>query len=154
MQSSVARDWRLFDSTQKALELEHPEIIEQPSIRKITERTKMPVLHLAKFAVVFSVLAFVMFSFSQIWTSNSVNNDLRAEHNRLLREGEALMQQSVGGMTLLEIERIAREEYGMAPPTQDQIIYISMNGQDHAEVFGKQSWWRQIWVDLSGFFSK
>jgi hypothetical protein len=152
MHGSAARSWSIFDNAQRELEAEYPEIIEQPSVRRITEKTKIPVMHLARYIVVFAVLAFIMFSFSQVWAANSVNNALRDEYNLLLKENVSLMQQNIGGMSLRDIEQIARDEFNMVPPSQHQIIYIRMNGQDHAVVYSGQTWWRQLWLTLSGVF--
>ncbi len=146
---NVAVDYSRFERRQKAVEPEVPlELVEQPRRRVVHVRTKLPYKALLTLALAAVSMIAVIISYNSVWTANAVNAQLDRDYQQLKAEEQQLMQQEVGNLSLREIEQQARTEYNMNTPTQDQIVYISMNGTDSAEVYHQEGFLERVgnWI--------
>lgn len=76
---------------------------------------------------------------------------LREENSRLAAEVEALG-------TDAEVERLAREQFGLVRPGETAYVVVAPEGEESAEPRpeptlerpGEQPWWRDLWEFLTG----
>ena len=150
---SVAPDYSRFERRQRVVEQEMPlELVEEPVVKKVIERTRLPYKALAGFAVVTALLVAVIFSYNRTWTANAENLRLERAYQALRLEEHTLLQEFAGELTQHEINSLAREQLGMMPPGPDQIVYINLSGQDRAEVYTQEGFLTQFWNWVSGIF--
>ena len=152
-QQKIAIDYSRFDRRKRVVEPEVPaELIEQPVKRRVKIKTKMPYKTLATFAAATALLVTVILSYNSVWNVNSANAALDKEYQQLKKQEQRLLQETSGGMSWREMGEFAKTEFGMTAPSQDQIIYIQMNGEDHAEVNREEGALSQFFGWLAGLF--
>ena len=150
---SVAPDYSRFERRQAVVEPEVPlELVEEPIIKKVIERTRMPYKALAGCVLVSLLLVAVIFSYNRMWTVNAENLRLEREYQALITEYHNLQRDFEGHLTGHEINIEAREYLGMLPPMSDQIVYLNLGGQDRAVVYTQDGFFTRIWNMLTGLF--
>jgi len=148
-QHQIAVDYSRFDRRTKLIEPEVPvELVEKPEQRRVRIKTKLPYKLLATLVVAAAMLVTVILSYNQVWNINAANAALDNEYKKLKHDEQVLLQKTQNGFSQREIEEIAVQEFGMKNPTADQITYIQLNGEDHAEVVESESGLTQFvnWV--------
>jgi cell division protein FtsL len=96
------------------------------------------------FIAVIAILLVIVYSYmqvSQLSKEHSVNSlALQA----LIKEEKMLSRQAEAGVSLADVEAYALSELGMVKPSADQIVYISMAGEDKAEVIPVKGFWGSV----------
>ncbi len=129
-----------------ARELELPELPELPQQRPadreevtVRRRAEVSVVAVLGFAAVLALLVMVISGYVRLYELSSTHADLtdeltalQAEHNRLEASYESKLDMD-------QIETVAAGELGMHVPTDDQIVYLDMSGEDAAVVYDSDS---------------
>lgn len=113
---------------------------------KVIERPymKLSFRMVALYTAAVALLMVIVYSNMQLSQIQKNNAQLRAELAALQRQESGLRNQIENNMQLSEVERYAKSELGMVKPDADQIIYIDLAGEDHAEVIEQKTFWETI----------
>jgi cell division protein FtsB len=83
-----------------------------------------------------ALMFFIVYTYMQMAEISRASWEIEQEISKLQKEEEVLLRQKNSMIDRQEIERIAVEELGMVKPSEGQITYIDLSGEDHAEVLG------------------
>lgn len=112
-------------------------VAERPAM-KLSFRT------VALFICAMALLLFIVYSYMELSQLNRAYlqnakflQDLKKDESELTRKVEA-------GVSLSEVEAYAVGELGMVKPSRDQIVYINLAGEDHAEIIPQKGFWGAV----------
>ncbi|MCL2747962.1 MAG: septum formation initiator family protein [Oscillospiraceae bacterium] len=138
--SKVAPDLSRFDTrpqVREAVAVEAPpvRVLPVPRERVATRpHARLRVHSVVIFLCVTALLIFIVYSYMRMAEVGQKSRDSLKEIQMLQKEEALLLKQREDLIDVQEIERIAREELDMVKPSENQIIYIDLSGEDHAEV--------------------
>ena len=138
--SQAARDLPRFDTragAAAAVEEVHARALPLPRPRAGVRAQAVPRLSLRGalvFLCVMALMFFIVYTYMQMAEMSRASWEIDQDISRLQKEEAELVRQKNGMIDRQEIERIAVEELGMVKPTESQITYIDLSGEDHAEV--------------------
>ena len=143
--AKVAPDLSRFDSRPQVREayVAAAATAEAPAIRVLpaprTHTLAEPRAHLSLrsvlvFLCVSALMVLIIYSYIQMAEMNQASREVLSEISQLQKEEAQLQQEKTQLVDMREIERIAEEELGMVRPSEGQIVYIDLSGEDHAEV--------------------
>ena len=137
--SKVARDLSRFDSRPRVREAVANSA---PSVRALSvprTRSLAPARVSARgvliFLCVMALMFFIVYSYMQMAEMDQASREILDDISALQKEEAQLRKQRAGLIDLKEIERVAVEELDMVKPGKNQVIYIDLSGEDHAEIF-------------------
>ena len=140
----VAPDLSRFDARPQVREVmaaEAPSIRALPVPRTRTAavaqtQARLSIRSVLIFLCVIALMMFIVYSYMQMAEMSRISSGILNEINALKKEERTLLSKKADLIDPKEIERIAEEELGMVRPSDSQIIYIDLSGEDHAEVLG------------------
>jgi len=138
--ASVARDLSRFDDRPRVRQAVAAEQAEAPIrvLPRTAARAQVSLRPLLRGATVFfcvvALMLFIVYAYTQTAEMANTSQRLARDIARLQQEGTVLKKQKSDRIDWTEIERIAVEELGMVKPARNQILYINLSGEDHAEV--------------------
>lgn len=119
-----------------------PELPEQPEQREqaletVVVRARMQVSLLAVLGIVVTValLVMVISGYVRLYELTSVQAELNDELTALEAEHARLEASYESKLNMEQIELVAGSELGMHLPTEQQIVYLNMSGEDTAVVY-------------------
>ena len=123
-----------------------PEERQQPQPRKRAKaRLAIAPFAVAGLAAVACMLILVVFGYVQLYEATEQVGRMEQTRQSLLEEQRILQSLYEGGIDLDYVEARAAE-LGMAQPTNNQTVYVSLSGGDRAEILTqeKTGWLTQI----------
>ncbi|MDR1693292.1 MAG: cell division protein FtsL [Oscillospiraceae bacterium] len=119
------------------------QLAERRAGSRVAERNGMKLTFRAAFlfAAVFAILLVIVHSYMQISQLAKEFTENTHALQALKREERTLTRQAEAGVSLTEVEDYARDVLKMVKPNADQIVYISMAGEDAAEVIPVTGFW-------------
>lgn len=121
---------------------ELPELPELPKGRKesaekvvVHARAEISVTAVLSFVAVLALLVMVISGYVRLYELTSVHASLSSDLTELEEEHDRLEASYEGRLNMEQIEAVAASELGMRLPTDDQIVYLDMPGEDTAVVY-------------------
>lgn len=125
-----------------ARELELPELPELPAERSnhqnqvvVRARAEISVVAVLGFVAVLALLVMVISGYVRLYELSSVHADLNTELTALQAEQDRLQASYESKLDMDQIESVAAGQLGMHLPTEKQIVYLDMSGEDSAVVY-------------------
>ncbi len=123
-----------------------PEERQQPQVQKRTKaRFAIAPFAVAGLAAVICMMILVVFGYVQLYEATERVGRMEQTRQTMLEEQRILQSLYEGGIDLTYVEARAAE-LGMAQPTNNQTVYVSLSGGDRAEILAKKEagWLTQI----------
>ena len=132
--------WSNENTAQQLPEL--PELPEQPAGQRQKEQTvvvraraEVSVLAVLGCVIVVALLVMVISGYVRLYELTSTHAELTEELNALTSEQTRLEGSYESKLDMEQIEKVAAGELGMHLPTDKQIVYLNMAGEDSAVVY-------------------
>lgn len=137
---SVAHDLARFDNRRRVREAVAADVAERPRVHALPKqkpavKTKSPLSlwSVLCFMAAMILMYMVVMSYVQAHASAAQAAQMSRQISKLKTEETVLRAEYEQKINLAEIERVAIEELGMIRPTREQIVYLKLAGESHAE---------------------
>ena len=96
--------------------------------------TRVSFFAVASFVMVIGLLLLIVYSYVQLSELSEKSTTLKNQYNKLKDDETVMLMASEQRINLKDVEDYAVNKLGMVKPEQDQMIYLDLSGDDHAEV--------------------
>ncbi len=111
---------------------------------RAAEAMKLRFRTVALFVAGLTILLVIVYSYMQVSQLSREYVENTALLQQLKKEEKTLTHQVEANVSLAEVEEYAVRELGMVKPSADQIVYISLAGEDEAEVIPVKGFWGSV----------
>ena len=137
--SQVMRDLSRFENQPHvrqttAAEAPPVRVLPQTRVHGRASSSSIPVRGVLVFMFVMTLMLFIVYTYMRMAEMDRMSREILSEISALQKIEVQLQKQRASLIDLKEIERVATEELGMIKPSRNQIIYINLSGEDHAEL--------------------
>lgn len=126
-----------------------PKTVAQPRVREQAEPVARPYMKIRPRTVIFALmvmagLMLIVYHYMQLSLLTRENQVLEKELAKLEQQEILLRREYESVISIQEIEAYATDVLGMVKPSQDQIFYVDLAGEDHAVVLEDKSMWDTV----------